>query len=78
MTETEELETYLESELIGKVVSIKYTHKYKGKQVEVDMVNRLSIDTITKPQDLLILFTNSGKRLEVPLDDLKSYITILN
>lgn len=78
MTETEELEDYLESVFIGKVVSIKYTHKYKGQQVEVDMVNRLAIDTITKPQDFLILFTNAGKRLEVPLDDLKSHITILN
>lgn len=77
MTETEELEEYLESLLIGKLASIKYTHKYKGMQVEVDMVNRLAIDTVTKPRDFLILFTNSGKRLEVPLDDFKSHVTIL-
>jgi|LakMenEpi03Aug12_release.lakeMendotaPanAssembly.Ray.scaffolds.fasta_scaffold387326_2 hypothetical protein len=78
MTEVEELEDYLESILIGKVASIKYTDKNNSEQVEVDMVNRLAIDAGTRPRDFLILFTNNGKRIEVPLDDFKSHITLLN
>jgi len=78
MTEVEELEAYLESILIGKVTSIKYTDRNNSEQVEVDMVNRLAIDAGTRPRDFLILFTNNGKRIEVPLDDFKSHITLLN
>jgi hypothetical protein len=78
MTEVEELEDYLESILIGKVASIKYTDKNNSEQVEVDMVNRLAIDAGTRPRDFLILFTNNGKRIEVPLDDFKSHIILLN
>jgi hypothetical protein len=78
MTEVEELEDYLESILIGKVASIKHTDKNNSEQVEVDMVNRLAIDAGTRPRDFLILFTNNGKRIEVPLDDFKSHITLLN
>jgi glutamine synthetase type III len=78
MTEVEELEDYLESILIGKVASIKYTDKNNSEQVEVDMVNRLAIDAGTRPRDFLILFTNNGKRIEVPLDNFKSHITLLN
>ena len=78
MTEVEELEDYLESILIGKVASIKYTDKNNSEQVEADMVNRLAIDAGTRPRDFLILFTNNGKRIEVPLDDFKSHITLLN
>lgn len=78
MTEVEELEAYLESILIGKVASIKYTDRNSSEQVEVDMVNRLAIDAGTRPRDFLILFTNNGKRIEVPLDDFKSHITLLN
>ena len=78
MTEVEELEDYLESILIGKVASIKYTDRNNSEQVEVDMVNRLAIDAGTRPRDFLILFTNNGKRIEVPLDDFKSHITLLN
>lgn len=78
MTEVEELEAYLESILIGKVASIKHTDRNNSEQVEVDMVNRLAIDAGTRPRDFLILFTNNGKRIEVPLDDFKSHITLLN
>jgi len=78
MTEVEELEDYLESILIGKVASIKHTDKNNSEQVEVDMVNRLAIDAGNRPRDFLILFTNNGKRIEVPLDDFKSHITLLN
>ena len=78
MTEVEELEAYLESILIGKVASIKHTDRNNSEQVEVDMVYRLAIDAGTRPRDFLILFTNNGKRIEVPLDDFKSHITLLN
>lgn len=77
MSETEFLENYFEEELVGKFVQVKYKD-FKGlPKVEIDMVNRLAVDIATKPEPFLILFLNNNKRVEVPIDDLRTHIKLL-
>lgn len=77
MEDDQFLQEYFEEQLVGKFVSIKYTSR-KGEQVEVDMVNRLAVDTVTRPKPVVILFTNANNRREVPLDDFRTFVKLLN
>ena len=76
--EANELEDELSPFIIGKMVQVTGTN-FKGEAYEeTDIIYRLAVDTATKDQDILILFTNNGKRLEVNLDDFKTNVKILN
>lgn len=77
MTEDELLEQELEPLLVGKFVRVRYMDPYKGRQVVGGIVDRLAVDTVTQQKHVLILFL-CEKRIEVPLDDLITNLTLLN
>jgi hypothetical protein len=77
MTEREELEQELSSFLVGKLVSISHTNWKGEEQTDADMVDRLAIDADTRKREYLIFFLNNDRRVEIPLDDFYTKVTLL-